>query len=156
MAGDEGARVDPSASVFPIARPDKWRCEFAHLEMKVRPITTVSRSDRGDLFAALHFLFSLNQDRFDVAVIRLHELPRAVLFVGVQDDYDVAPAGTGFVRENHLPVGDGKNRIAEVAVLAADSVQVVAEMAILREWLRIVSERAVLVPDREIEARRGR
>ena len=53
-------------------------------------------------------------------------------------------------------IRDRVDRIAQVAVLAADAVQVVAEMAILGKRLRVVGERAVFAADREIETRGGR
>ena len=73
----------------------------------------------------------------------------------MEHDDDVAPAGPAFSREEHAAIGDRVNRIAQIAVLAADAVEIVAEMAILGKRLRVVGERAVLASDREIEPRRG-
>ena len=50
-------------------------------------------------------------------------------------------------------LGDGENRIPQVAVFATDAVQVVAEVTILRKGLRVVGERAVFTADGKIEPR---
>src|SRR2546423_10018404 len=156
MGGDERDRIDPAASIIPITRSDERRRELAHLEMKMRPVYSACGPDRRDLFAAMHLLLSLHQDRFEVAIIRLHEFPRPVFLVSVQDDDDIAPASTRFPPKQHLAIRHREDRIPQVAVFAADSIQVVAEMSILGEGLGVVSERAVLAPDREIETRGGR
>ena len=156
MSGDECARIDPAAGVFAIARSDEWRREFAHFEMKVRPVYSAGGPDRRDLFAAMHLLLSLHHDRFDVAIVRLHEFPRPVFLVSVKDDDDIAPARARFPRKQHLAIRYCEDRIPQVAIFAADSIQVVAEMSILGEGLGVIGERAVLAPDREIETRGGR
>ena len=74
----------------------------------------------------------------------------------MQHDDDIAPAGARFFGEYHLAIRHRVNRIAEIAVLAADAIQIVAQVAILGERLGVVGERAMLAADREIEARGGR
>src|SRR4051812_4066504 len=151
MCRDKRARVDPPSRVVAITGADERRVEFAHLEMEMRPISSVRRPDGRDLLAAMHRLLRLDHDRFDVSVIRLHEFAVAVFLAGIDHDDHVAPTGTGFPGENYGPVGYGENRIALVAVLAADPVQIVPEMTIICECLGVVGKRAVLAPDREIE-----
>ena len=63
--------------------------------------------------------------------------------------------GPPSLRKNHAAISNGENRVAEVAVLAADPVEVIAEVAIFGERLRVVGERAVLAAEREIETRRS-
>ena len=101
------------------------------------------------------FLRRGDEHLVDMRVVGLHVFARAVFFVGVEDDDDVSPAGTAFLREEDAAVRDRVNGIAEVAVLAADAVEVVAEMAVLGERLRVVGEGAVLAPERKIETRGG-
>ncbi len=74
----------------------------------------------------------------------------------MQDNHDLTPTGTALRGPERAAVRDGKHWISPVTVLAANSVQVVAEMTILGKGLRIVSERAVLVADWEVEASSGR
>ena len=156
MGRNKCARIEPAGGVIAVTRPDERRRELADLDMEMRPITAPGRADRRDRLAANNPVFRLYQDRFDMGVVRLHKFSRAVLRVSVENDNDVAPAGTAFAGENNLAVGDRENRIAEIAVLAADSVQIVAEMAVPGERLGVVGEGAVLGADREIEARHGR
>src|SRR5215213_2480069 len=112
MRGDERARVDPSSRVLTVTRPDERRHEFAHLEVKMRPVPSVRGPDRRDLLAPMDDLFGLDHDGFDVAIIRLHEFALALLLVGVKHDNDVAPTGTGFAGKNHSPIRHGENGVA--------------------------------------------
>ena len=68
---------------------------------------------------------------------------------------DVPPARSFLLRQQYAAIRDRINRIAEIAVLAADSIQIIAEMAILGKRLRVVSHRAVFASQRKIEARGG-
>ena len=58
-------------------------------------------------------------------------------------------------REQNVTIGNRKDWIAEVAVLAADAIEIVAEMTVLGEPLRVVGKRAVLVSEWKIKSRRG-
>ncbi len=156
MLLDELGRIDPAARVLSIARADERRDEFTHFEMQMRPIAPVRVADRPDLLAAVHVLSRRDEDGLEVRIIGLHIFACAILLQGVEHDDDVAPAGSDLAGKKHAPIGDGEDRIAQVAVFAADAIQVVAEMAILRERLRIVGEGAVLAADGKIETcRRG-
>ena len=156
MLADELRGIYPAAGVLPITRTDERRQELAHLEMQVRPIKTSGVTDRRDLFAAPHILVWLDQHRLDVRVIRLHVFPPAILFVSVQNDDDVAPAWPAYPRQQDPAIGHGVDRVAQVAVFTADAIQVVAQMAVLGERLRVIGEGAVLGPDRKIKAAGGR
>ena len=153
---DESGRVDPAARIASIARADERGEEFSHLKMQVRPVTAIGVSDRGDLVAAPDFLADLDKDLVQVAIIRLHIFPLQVLHVGMENDDDVAPAGAAVAREKDAAVGHRVNGIAEIAILTADAIQVVAEMAVFRERLGVVGERAMLAAQGKIEAVRER
>src|SRR5436190_1851782 len=156
MAGNEGGGIDPAAGVVAIAGTDEWRGELAHFKVQVSPVFSASRSYRGDLLAAPHLLLRFHQDLIDVGVVGLHVFSRAIFFVGMEQNDDVAPAGTGFLRDQDAAVGHRVDRIAQVAVFTADAIEIVAEMAILGERLRVVSQRAVFASDGEVESlRRG-
>src|SRR5688500_19238826 len=104
LAGDELRWIDPAACLLAIPRPDERRRKLPHLEMKVRPAFSIRVADRPDLFAAPDFLFRLSQDRIAVRVIRLHILALTVLFIRVQDDDHLAPAGSRFFGEENLAI----------------------------------------------------
>ena len=59
-------------------------------------------------------------------------------------------------REQNATIGNRKDWITEVAVLAADAIKIVAEVTVLGEPLRVVGKRAVLVSEWKIKSRRGR
>jgi len=54
------------------------------------------------------------------------------------------PPGAACARQQNASVGHGVDRIAQVAVLAADAVEIVSQMPVLRETLGIVGHGAVL------------
>jgi len=122
MAGDKGGWVKPATRVFTVTRADKRCSELSHFEMEMRPVFPICRPDRGDLFASPHVLPRLHQNGVDVSVIRLHEFARALFFIGVQHNDNVAPARTSIPRQQDPAIGDRVDRITQVAVLAADSV----------------------------------
>ena len=155
MAGNEGGGIDPPARVVTVAGADERRSELAHLKVKVGPILSAGRPHRGDLLAAPHLLLRLHQDFIDVGVVRLDVFPRPIFFVGVEQNDDVAPAGPGFIRQEHAAISHRIDRIAQVAVLSADAIEVVAQVAILGKGLGVVGQRAVLTAERKIESRRG-
>ena len=156
MLFDERRRIEPAARVVTITRPDEWRNEFAHLEMEMRKISPIGCPNRGDLLTASHVLARMHQHLIDMSVIRLHIRTRAIVDLGMQHDDDVAPSRATIAREQNASIRDAINRIAQIAVFAADAVEIVAEMFVLSETLCIVSERAVFAPKGEIETRRGR
>ncbi len=123
--------------------------------MQVRQVTSARASDRPDLFAASSIRVQFRHDRFEVRVVGLHISPHPILLVGVEDDDNVAPAGSPFPRPYDATVGDSKDRIAEITIFPSDTVEVIAQVAIFREGLRIVGERALLASDREVEALRS-
>src|SRR6266571_2396522 len=131
MRLDEFCRVHPSARVFAITGTDERRDEFAHLEMKMGEVTGFGGSDSRNLLAALHCLTRVHQHVLHVPIIRFHIPPFAVFQIRVEQNDNVAPAGAAVAGEQDASVSDRVNRIAEVAVLAADSIQVVAEMFVL-------------------------
>src|SRR5689334_5515969 len=110
--------------------------------MQMRPILPARVADGRNLFPAPHILMWLDQHRLDMRVIGLHVAPPAILFVSVQNDDDIAPARPAFTRLENPAIGDREDRIAEIAILAADAVQVVTQMAVLGKWLRIIRESA--------------
>jgi hypothetical protein len=69
----------------------------------------------------------------------------------VQNDDDITPAFAAVARGQNLPIGNCKNRITEIAVFSADSIQVIAQMEVPGEWLRVVSHRTMLGPEWKIE-----
>jgi hypothetical protein len=155
MFCDELARIDPTARVLTVARADKWREELAHLKMEMREVLVVGVSNRRDLLAAAHILSGSDKDAPDMSIVGLHVFPRAILFVCVQDDDDIPPARPAIAREQNATVRNGEDRIAEIAVFAADAIEIITEVAIFREMLRVVSESAVFISKWKIESRRG-
>src|SRR6266404_9115299 len=156
MLFDECRWIEPAARIITITRSDKRRNELAHLEMEMRKISPIGCPNRGDLLTASHLLARMHQHLIDMSVIRLHICTRAIVDVGVQHDDDVAPSRATIAREQNPSIRDTINRIAQVAVFAADAVEIVAEMFVLSETLCVVSERAVFAPQGEIETRRRR
>ena len=55
------------------------------------------------------------------------------------------------MREKHATIRDCVNRITEIAILAADAVEVVAEVPVFSKRLCIIRESAVLGAERKIE-----
>src|SRR5581483_2065674 len=144
MRVDESRPVNPTVRILPITRPDERRDELAHLEMQMREVSAAARANSCDLLPAPHFIAGIHENAFAVPVVRLHKLAFAILEVGVEHDDHVAPARAAFAREENTSVGHAVNRIAEIAVFAADPVQIVAEMFVFGKTLRVISERAVL------------
>src|SRR5450755_3958209 len=122
MAGNEGGWIDPAARIVTVAGADKRRRELAHLEMQMRPISSMRGSHRGDLLTAWHLLFRFHQDFVDMRVVRLHVFPHAVFFVGMEQNDYVAPSRPAFARKQDAAIGDRIDWIAQVAVLTADAV----------------------------------
>ena len=119
--------------------------------MEMRQITAPGVADGGDPFAAPDILMRFHQHLVDMSIVGLHVSACATFFVSVEDDNDVSPTRAAVARSEDTAIGDGVNGIAEIAVLAADAVQVVAEMLGLGEGLRVISEGAVLASEGEIE-----
>ena len=69
----------------------------------------------------------------------------------MQDNDDVPPARAAVARYQDAPIGDGINRIARIAVFAADSVQIVAEVMVFRETLGVVAHCPVFAAQRKIK-----
>ncbi len=152
MFRDEIARIQPAVCFFAVTGANKWRNEFAHFKMEMREILTVSRANGCDLLAATHVVSRIDQYLLAMAIIRLNVAPRAVFLDGMQNNDDVAPARSSIAREQNAAISDGVNRIAEVGIFPADSVEIVTEMMIFGETLRVVRQRAVLAAQREIKA----
>jgi len=57
-------------------------------------------------------------------------------------------------RQQNAAISHGVNRIAQIGIFAADAVEIVTEMMIFGETLCVIGERAVLGPERKIEADR--
>ena len=131
------------------------RCRTRASRNGYGPNISHSLSHRGDLLAPPHLLFRLHQNFVYVCVVRLHVFSYPVFFISMEHNYDIAPAGSGLIREQHAAIGHRVDRIPQVAVLTADAVQIVAKMAILGKWLRVVGERAVFASERKIEPHRG-
>lgn len=156
MLPNELARVQPAARICSITWADKRRDEFAHFEMQMRQIASVGISDGGDFVAAPHYLLRPNEYLRKVRVVGLHLFSRALFFDRVQDNDDLAPTRPAFPREDDAAICDRVNRVAIVAVLAANAIQVITEMTIFGERLRVVGEGAVLAAERKIETRSRR
>jgi len=90
--------------------------------MEMRPVAPVCRPDRPDLLTTPHLLPRLDQNGVEMPVIRLHKFPRAAFLISVEHNDHVTPAGAGFAREEDLAISHRKDRIAQVAVLTADSI----------------------------------
>ena len=84
----------------------------------------------------------------------MHVAACAVLLACMQDKDDVAPAWSTIARQQNAAISDGVNRIAEVGIFPANPVEIVTELMIFRETLRVIGERAVLAAERKIEAGR--
>src|SRR2546423_14771528 len=99
MRLDERGGVDPTASVFAVARTDEWRDEFAHFEMQMGKVTAISCADSGNLLAAVHVFGRGDEDLFAVTVVRLHKFSFPAVDVGMQEDDYVAPARAAIARK---------------------------------------------------------
>ena len=156
MLLNEFAGINPAVRVLSITGTDKGREKFSHLEMEMRQISTVGAADGRDVLAAANVVSVADEHRLHVSVERLHVFALAVLIVGVEDDDDVAPSGAALLRTQHATISNREYRIAKIAVFAADSVEIVAEVPVLGERLRVVGERAVFGADWKVEAIRRR
>ena len=154
MFDDELTGIYPAPCVRAIPRTDERHDEFAHLKMQMCEVLAIGISDRRDLLTATNILRRRDKHLVDMRVVRLNVFPRAVFLIGMQDDDDVAPTRTAFARKQHAAVSHGVNRIAEIAVFSANTIEIVAQMAILGETLRVVGKGPVLIPERKIETRR--
>ena len=99
MFRDEIAWIQPAVGLFAVTGTKKWGNEFAHFKMEVRKILTVGRSNGGDLLTAPHI------------VPRIHQA-RAVFLDRMQDNNDVAPAGSTIARQQNAAISNGVNWIA--------------------------------------------
>src|SRR5437868_9034974 len=122
--------------------------------MQMRPISSICCSHRRDPLTAPHLLFQLYENLVEVRVVRLDVFSHPVFFIGMEDNYNVAPAWSGLLREQDPAIGYRVDRISEVAVFAADAVQVIAQMAVLGEGLCVVGEGSVFASERKVESRR--
>ena len=154
MFRDEIARIQPAGCLFAVTGANKWRNEFAHFKMEMREILTVSRANGCDLLAATHVIPRIDQYLVAMAIIRLNVAARAILLDRMQDNDDVAPARSSIAREQNAAISHGVNRIAEVGIFPADSVEIVTEMMIFSETLCVICQRTVFAAERKIEAGR--
>ena len=88
-------------------------------------------------------------------VVRLDVFSHPVFFIGMEDNYDIAPAWSGLLSDQHPAIGYRIDRISEVTVFTADAVQIVAQMAVLSKGLRVVGERSVFASKWKVESRGG-
>src|SRR6202011_3116749 len=133
MRLDEFGRIEPAARVCAVTRADERGEEFAHFKMEMGKIAAVRCPDSRDLLAAFHEAAGMNEHVLHMPVIRLHIFPFAVFEIRMEQNDNVAPARATVAREQHASVSDRVDRIAEIAVFAANSVQVIAEMMVLGE-----------------------
>ena len=64
------------------------------------------------------------------------------------------PPRPAILRQQDATIRHGINRIAQIAILAADTVEIVAEMIVLSEPLRVVAHGTVRAAQRKIKPRR--
>src|SRR5437763_15185397 len=114
-------------------------------------VTSVRGADRGDLLAAFHGFAGMHQHVLNVPIIRLDILAFASFEVGVQQNDNVAPSWSAFAREKNAAIGNSVKRTPQIAILAADPIQIVSEMFVVGKMLRVVSHRAVLVAEGKIK-----
>lgn len=122
MAFDKLCRINPAARVLVITRADERRDKFAHFKMEMRKIPAVRGPDGGDLLTAFHGFAQMNQHVLNVAVVGLHVFAFAIFKISVEQNNDVAPARPAVARQQHSTIRDRVNRVAEVAILAANSI----------------------------------
>src|SRR5439155_21187689 len=119
------------AAVAAESRPTHADFEvLANFEMQVRIINPMRRSDSADLLATRHALAITNQHRIEMPVKSIDRFQISFLAECVADDDDVAPAEMHIAREHHHTIADAVNRIAQIAVAAADAVPIFAEMTV--------------------------
>ena len=147
--------IQPAACVFTITRPDERRDEFAHFKMQMGEITAAAGSHRCDLLAAPNIFARVHQHRFHMSVIGLRIFAFAIFDIRMQDNDDVTPARAAVARHQHAPIGNSINRIAQIAVFAADAIQIIAEMMIFSERLRVISHCSIFAAERKIKTRSG-
>lgn len=154
MFRDEIARIQPTVGLFAVARANKWRNEFAHFKMEMRKISSPTGTDGCDLLPAPDVILRINKYLVAMAVIRLHVPARAILLDCMQDNDDVAPARSAIARQQNAAISHGVNRIAEIGIFSTDTIEVVTEVMIFGETLRVIGQRAVLAAEWKIETRR--
>lgn len=124
--------------------------------MQMGQIAATSGSDGANLFTPANIARSFCHDGLEMRVIGLHMFARTILFVGMQDDYDLAPTGPAFRRPDDPTVSDRKDWVAEVAVFTANSIEIITEVSVFGKRLSIVSECAPFAADRKVETARSR
>src|SRR5207245_2194547 len=113
---------------------------------------SVSHANDCHSLHAPHNIPSIHQYLVEMAVIRLEVTARSILLNCMQDNDDVAPARSTIARQQNAAISNGVNRVAQVGIFSADAVEIVTEMMIFGETLRVIGERAVLTAERKIEA----
>src|SRR5207245_5199633 len=121
---------------------------------EMREIFSAPGADGCDLLPAPHIIPRIDKYLVAMAVIRLKIAARAVFLDRMQDNDDVAPARSTIACQQNAAISHGVNWIAQVGIFPADSVEIVAEMMIFGETLRVIGQRAVLAAKRKIEASR--
>jgi len=122
----------------------------------MREITAIRCPNGRNLLTSAHGFAGLHEHRLDMPVIGLHVVARAVLDVCVQGDDDLSPTRAAFARQQDAAIRDRVDGIAQVAVFTAYPVQIVAQMTIFSEALRVVSHCCVLAAKWKIEPCRRR
>src|SRR6202011_5452253 len=97
--------------------------------MQMRLIESVRSAYRGNFLPTRHGLAAMDEHRVHVAIKRIDILDHPIFTITVAHDHDVAPAHVTIPRENHHPIANTVNRVAEVGVAAANSIPIFAKMA---------------------------
>ena len=118
--------------------------------MQMREIVSVRRSHSPDLLTAFQKITVPDQYLFHVGIHSLIDTPamwRGGIWHPVSQYDHVAPALGGDARINDSPGTTGEDRISEIRIPAADTVQIAAQMPCGAERLRVIGQRTVLAAD---------
>ncbi len=124
--------------------------------MEMGEILAARRPDGRDFLAAVHVVASVDQYFLTMAIIGLYVTACAVPFDRVQNNDDVAPAGSTVACQQNAAIRHGVNGISEIGIFTADTIKIISEMMVSRETLSVIREGAVLAAKGEIKARRQR
>ena len=124
--------------------------------MEVRKILTVGRSNGSNMLTAPHIVphppGSCRNDRKMIARSGARRFPRWAFAEQLSSSPQPAPPSRA---KQNTAISNGVNWIAYIGIFPADAVEIVAEMMIFGESLRVIGQRTVLAAERKIEALRG-
>ncbi len=103
---------------------------FANLQMEMSFVHPEIVADSPDLLATMDLLTLVDGKIQEVAVEGVAILQFKAFVVGVPEDHDISPADVVIAGKGDESVGDGVDRIAKITVATAETIPVLAQVAI--------------------------